>query len=84
MLVDKERLVLAMELDDWLAAVQKLDGVQMVPISSNVAVHSVRLPGHFHKDPADRLIVALARDVNAPLITADGKMHEYPHVRTVW
>ncbi|MDN5882673.1 MAG: type II toxin-antitoxin system VapC family toxin, partial [Nitrosospira sp.] len=84
MLIDKERLLLTMELDDWLAAVNSLKGIQMVPISPNVAVHSVRLPGAFHKDPADRLIVALAREVNVSVITADSKMHDYPHVHTIW
>lgn len=84
MLVQKGRMALAMDIDEWLAAVEGMDGVRMVSISSRVAVQSVQLPGSFHKDPADRLIVALAREVNAPLITADEKIHVYPHVRWLW
>lgn len=84
MLVQKGRMALAMDLDEWLAAVEGMDGVRMVPISSRVAVQSVQLPGNFHKDPADRLIVALAREINVPLITADEKIHSYPHVRWLW
>jgi len=84
MLVQKGRMALAMDLDEWLTAVEGLDALQMVPISSRVAVQSVQLPGNFHRDPADRLIVALAREVNAPLITADEKIHAYPHVRWLW
>ena len=33
---------------------------------------------------ADRLIVALARERNAVLVTADDKIQRYPHVRWVW
>lgn len=84
MLVKKGRMALAMDLDEWLAAVEGMDGIRVVPISSRVAVQSVQLPGDFHKDPADRFIVALAREMNAPLITADDKIHAYPHVRWIW
>lgn len=84
MLVQKERMALAMDLDEWLAAVEGMDGIRVVPISSRVAVQSVQLPGDFHKDPVDRFIVALAREMNAPLITADDNIHAYPHVRWIW
>jgi PIN domain nuclease of toxin-antitoxin system len=55
-----------------------------MPISPRLAVQSVRLPGAFHKDPADRLIVALARELNAPLLTADEKIQGYPHIKWIW
>jgi antitoxin (DNA-binding transcriptional repressor) of toxin-antitoxin stability system len=35
-------------------------------------------------DPADQLIVATARHHEAPLITKDQKIRNYPHVRTLW
>ena len=82
--IERDRIVLTMDVDEWLAAVQGFDGVRMVPVSPRVAVQSVRLPGTFHKDPADRMIVALAREMNAPLLTADTKIHDYPHVRCIW
>lgn len=84
MLLQKGRMALAMDLDEWLAAVEGMDGIRVVPISSRVAVQSVQLPGDFHKDPVDRFIVALAREMNAPLITADDNIHAYPHVRWIW
>jgi PIN domain nuclease of toxin-antitoxin system len=84
MLVEKGRLVLTMGIDDWLKTVESIEGVTIVPIDLDVAVQSVRLPGGFHPDPADRMIVALARHHAAPLITADSKIHAYRHVKTVW
>ncbi len=84
LLVERGRIALAMELDDWLAAVESLEGVKIVPVTARVAVQSIRLPGAFHRDPADRMIVALARELNAPVITADEKIQQYPHVKWIW
>lgn len=83
-LIQKERLVLSMEVEDWLDTVAGVEAVQFVSVDRELAVQSTRLPGGFHADPADRIIVALARRHAAPLITADGKIRAYPHVRTVW
>lgn len=84
MLVERGRIALAMDLDQWLSAVQDLDGVAVMPVSAQVAMQSANLPGEFHKDPADRMIVALTRELNAPVITADQKIQRYAHVRWVW
>ena len=84
MLVHRGRIALAMDLDEWLRAVESIEGVSLVPITAQVAAQSVVLPGQFHQDPADRMIVALARELNAPLVTADEKIHRYPHVRWLW
>lgn len=42
------------------------------------------LPDNFHKDPADRILVAIARRYNIPLVTCDRKILSYPHVQTIW
>jgi len=84
MLVSRQRLTLAMNVDDWLREVGDVEGIRFVPLDNDVAIASTRLPGAFHKDPADRIIVALARHLNAPLVTADEKIHSYRHVRSIW
>lgn len=84
LLVERGRVALAMELDEWLRAVESIEGVSFVPITAALAAQSVNLPGEFHKDPADRMIVALARELNAQLVTADEKIQRYPHVRWAW
>jgi PIN domain nuclease of toxin-antitoxin system len=53
------------------------------PLTESLRMDSVELPGTFHRDPADRLIVALARQLNAPLVTADRKILAYPSVATI-
>lgn len=84
LLVDKERITLSMGTDDWLETVGEIEGVRFVSVDVATAVESTRLPGEFHKDPADRMIVALARHFNATLITADEKITNYRYVKTLW
>jgi len=84
MLISKNRLALTMDVDTWLQTVSDIDNVRFIPVDNKVAVESTRLPDEFHKDPADRMIVALARTLSAPLITADEKILNYPHVKTIF
>jgi len=84
MLLQKERLVLSMDVETWLRTVTEVPGVRFIPVDNGVAVESTRLPGRFHKDPADRLIVALARTLSAPLVTSDRRIRGYRHVKTIW
>ncbi len=84
MLVARERVALAIDVEVWLATVGQIEQVTFVPMDNAIAVKSTLLPGEFHKDPADRIIVATARQMSAPLVTADEKIRAYPHVRTVW
>lgn len=73
-----------MDIVQWLDIVTDIESVRFIPVNHRIAVKSVALPGEFHKDPADRLIVATARDPAAPLITADEKIGRYAHVATIW
>lgn len=84
MLVAGNRLVLPMDVDDWLAEIARIPAVAFVPVDNAIAVKSASLPGLFHKDPADRMIVALDRQLSLELITADEKILHYAHVKTVW
>lgn len=84
MLVAKDRLALSMDVTQWLEAVDEIEAVTFTPIDNAVAVMSTMLPGEFHKDPADRMIVATARQLAAPIVTADEKISRYPHVATIW
>lgn len=84
MLASKGRLTLTMDVSEWLATTAAIEGVRYVSIDNEIAIHSVNLPGVFHSDPADRMITALARRYNVPLVTADEKIRGYKHVKTIW
>ena len=84
MLVQRGRLALSMDCDRWLTLLSAIAAVELVPLTPTVAVTATQLPGDFHADPADRFLVALARQRNIPLVTADSKIRDYPHVQTLW
>ena len=84
MLVARQKLLLTMDVSSWLATVREIESVRFVPVDVEIATKSVELPGEFHNDPADRMIVATARRLAAPLVTKDAKIRRYAHVRTIW
>lgn len=84
MLVQKGRLALTVDLDSWIGQLEKVPAVRFQPISNKIALTSTHLPGEFHKDPADRMIVATARINACSLVTADEKIRAYPHVESIW
>ena len=77
LLVEKSRLRLALEVGAWMETLLGARGIDLLPIEPAIALDSVRLPGDFHADPADRLIVATARYWRAPLLTADRAILDY-------
>ena len=84
MLIDRGRLILSMDVESWFDEVAQIDGVRFIPVDNEIGIKSAVLPGNFHKDPADRIIVATARKLAVPLVTADEKIRNYKHVRTIW
>jgi PIN domain nuclease of toxin-antitoxin system len=84
MLVERGKLVLSMDVGSWLSTVAQIEAVQFLPVDVEAATKSVDLPGDFHKDPADRMIVATARKLAVPLVTKDDKIRAYAHVKTIW
>ena len=83
-LIERGRLALSKDVAEWLALVGQIEGLRFVPVDNDIGVASTRLPGDFHKDPADRIIVATARKFSAVLVTADEKIRAYAHVKSIW
>jgi len=71
MLVERRRLTLDVPLADWLSSAAHPRTVRLVPITPVIAAGVAALPATFHRDPADRLIVATCREIEAPLLTHD-------------
>lgn len=80
-LVERGRLTLPCPVADWLHLALAYPGVQLLDLSPRVCAESTQLPGPFHRDPADQIIVATARLFDAPLATVDRKLLDYPHVK---
>ncbi len=71
LLVSKQRLTLNGDVMDWLNEALAKPGLMLVPLEPEIAVASTRLPFEIHPDPADRILVATARQLGATLVTAD-------------
>ena len=84
LLVKKKRLKLTLEVTDWIAKSESLSFIQFVPVTNSIAVKSVNLPLPLHPDPADRIIIATALSVGAPVITKDKKLLGYSLIKTIW
>ena len=82
-LCEYRRLELPIELSEWFSAALRYPGISLLALTPEIAIESTKLPGVFHRDPADQIIVATARVSHCPLLTSDDKIVGYPHVQVV-
>jgi PIN domain nuclease of toxin-antitoxin system len=83
MLESKGRLDLYTSCEQWVKEALAMPGLTLAPITPAIAIESTRLPGTFHGDPADRIIVSTARALKARLLTSDKNIRAYARQRHV-
>lgn len=76
-LITKGKIKLEKPLLAWIQKALSLPGVELKPLTPEIAVESSQLPENFHADPADRLIVATSRLHQLTLLTRDQKILNY-------
>jgi PIN domain nuclease of toxin-antitoxin system len=81
-LAHKNKLVLPCAPKTWMREAFQLLGCVEIPVTTEIASDAYDLPGQFHPDPADRILVATARCHSFTLITADERILDYPQVST--
>jgi len=81
--VRRGRLTLKSPWAEWFAHQVQLNGWTVMPITTETMVEAYSLPGEFHHDPADRLIVAQARLGQHTVVTTDTRIRKYPHVASI-
>jgi len=84
LLTAKNRLDIEGGVEAWIGNASVLPEFEYIPVSNRIAVESVFLPGEFHPDPADRIIVATARINGATVVSKDTRIRNYVHVETLW
>jgi PIN domain nuclease of toxin-antitoxin system len=62
------------DVQTWFARVMAAPGVKEARLTPRIAIGANYLPGEFHGDPGDRLIVATARELGVPVVTRDRAM----------
>lgn len=82
--VDRRRVELDRHWKLWFRHYIELNDWRCVDIDLAIVEEAYSLPEPFHRDPADRILVATARLLSCPIVTADRKILDYPHVKTLW
>jgi len=77
MLCRKNRIRLAKPISIWMRDALEMPRFRLSSLNDVTALEAASLPGEFHNDPADCMIVATARIENAVLLTADQRIIEY-------
>jgi PIN domain nuclease of toxin-antitoxin system len=68
----------------WLRAAAASPHLDVMPLTTDVAVESEQLGTSFPQDPADCLIAATARVHDLILVTSDARIRKSGAVRTLW
>jgi len=80
--VKKNKLDLGIDLNVYINTLFRSDVIQIIPIDVDLWVNSVNLDWD-HRDPADRVVVALADKCQAQLITKGAIIKNF-YSLTVW
>lgn len=83
-LVEKGRLGISCNPEEWLATALAVPKLRLVPLSPPIAYRSTVLPQPCSSDPTDQIIIATATEENATVLTKDDMMRRYTHVRSLW
>ena len=83
-LVEKEKMAFSCTVENWIEEALDMPKLQLVELTPRISFLSTTLPGNFHQDPADQIIATTARQEKAILLTKDGLMRQYQHVKTLW
>jgi len=82
-LVELGRLDLDRSVQEWIRQALIPSEIRLLDLTPQIAVASTQLPGQFHRDPADQIIVATARVYDVEVMTVDRRILKYEHVHTV-
>ncbi len=77
LLVSRNRLSLVAKPERWFQRLLAIPGVELAGLSPDILIASSFLPGMPPRDPADRIILATARELGATLITRDSLLLKY-------
>jgi PIN domain nuclease of toxin-antitoxin system len=77
LLVARNRIGLSARPERWFQKLLAIPGVKLADLTPDLLIASSFLPGEPPRDPADRIILATARDIGAILITRDSLLLKY-------
>lgn len=86
LLASRGRLTLALTPIAWFRRLLSIDGMRVEDLSIDALIASSFLPGTPPRDPADRMIIATARELGLTIVTRDRLILDYAregHVKAV-
>jgi PIN domain nuclease of toxin-antitoxin system len=84
-LSDRNRIELNTHWKLWFRKyVLNINNWTVLDLDLQIIEEAYSLPGEVHKDPVDRFLIATSRLNKAPIVTADRKILDYPHVDSIW
>jgi PIN domain nuclease of toxin-antitoxin system len=84
MLVEKKRIGLTMDVEDWLAYALERPKIRLHHLDTKIVVRSTRFSGSGIGDPVDRLLIAAALSEAAALVTKDEIIRKSQLVQVIW
>ena len=82
LLCKKKRIELPLPPHEWFGKTIRARSLNTISVDWDIAIGSTLLPD-FHKDPADRIIVATAMKLDATIVTPDELIGQYD-VNVFW
>ena len=80
--VKNQKLDLGIPIDIYVEHLRRSNVVEILPVDESILVKSVNLDWS-HRDPVDRIMMALALDNSCPIITRDSEIRKF-YEGTVW
>lgn len=80
--VKNKKLDLGVPLDTYVTKLKQSDVIQIIPVDEDILIKSVNLQWS-HRDPVDRIIVAIASYNGFPIITKDSAIKTF-YAKTIW
>jgi PIN domain nuclease of toxin-antitoxin system len=69
---------------EWVLDALRRSAPTVAPLTHGIALRSEALFDFASEDPADRFLVATALELDLALVTADGAMHEFEPLQSLW
>jgi len=83
-LIQRGRLVLDRDVADWVRDALAVPGVEVLPLTPEIALAAVGPALDLHGDPADRMIAATTLVHRARLVTKDERLRAVQALDTLW
>ena len=80
--VKRGALQIRVPIEEYVEGLQRIGKLEIMPVDTRAWLDSVSLDWD-HRDPADRVIVALARQLKSPLVSNDRKISAF-FSNTIW